>query len=311
MLLHNRVAVLTRRAFVASSIAVGATRARSTTPEQLPYEVDPDWPRLPPGWNFQETPGVAVDANDHVYVFHRGKHPIIEFTPEGRMVRSWGDGMFIRPHAIRIDPQGSIWIVDNDTHQVLKMDGSGRLRMVMGRYARSGEGPDLFNRPTDVAFSADGSFYVSDGYGNSRVARFAADGTFLTAWGTRGEAPGQFNLPHTVVVGPNGKVYVGDRENYRLQIFEPGGQFIEEWTHVGSPWGLAIDRDHALFIADGHNNRILKTTLEGAVHGQISSAGKTAGKVDFAHHLAVDSRGNVYVAEIKNWRVQKFVPVTC
>ena len=276
----------TRRAFLATALAAGA--ARGAEFERLPYTVDPDWPHLPDGWNLQETPGVAVDAKDHVYLFHRGEHPIIELTPEGSVVRSWGEGMFIRPHAIRVDPQGAIWVVDNDTHQVLKMDSSGRVRMVMGRKGQSGEGPDLFNRPTDVAFAADGSFYVSDGYGNSRVAKFAADGTFITAWGTKGNAP-------------------GDRENYRLQVFDPHGKFIEQWMHAGSPWGLALSRDNALFFADGHNNRIMKVGLDGAVKGYISSGGKTPGRVDFAHHVAVDSRDNVYVAEIKNWRVQKFV----
>ena len=296
----------TRRVFLASALAAGTLRGDEF--ERLPYTVDANWPHLPGGWNLQETPGVAVDANDHVYVFHRGEHPIIELTPDGRVVRSWGEGMFIRPHAIRIDPQGSIWVVDNDTHQVLKMDHSGRVRMVMGRKGQSGEGPDLFNRPTDVAFGKDGSFYVSDGYGNSRVARFSADGAFITAWGKKGTAPGQFDLPHTVVVGPDGRVYVGDRENFRLQVFDPDGEFIEQWTDVGSPWGLALSHDGALFIADGHNNRILKAGLDGTVRGQISSGGKAPGQVDFAHHIAIDSQDNVYVAEIKNWRVQKFVP---
>ena len=295
----------TRRAFLASALAAGGLRGSEF--KRLPYTVDPNWPHLPAGWNLQETPGVAVDANDHVYIFHRGEHPIIELTPEGRVVRSWGEGMFIRPHAIRIDPQGAIWVVDNDTHQVLKMDRSGRVRMVMGRKGQSGEAPDLFNRPTDVAFASDGSFYVSDGYVNSRVAKFSADGAFITAWGRKGTAPGQFDLPHTVVVGPDGRVYVGDRENYRLQVFDADGGFIEQWTEVGSPWGLALSRDGGLFIADGHNNRILKTGLDGTVAGQISSAGKAPGQVDFAHHIAIDSRENVYVSEIKNWRVQKFV----
>lgn len=299
-------AVQTRRAFIASAFVLEAALGDGF--KELQYEVDPDWPLLPPGWSFQETPGVAVDARDHVYVFHRGQHPILEFTPDGRMVRSWGDNMFVRAHAIRVDPNGNIWVVDNDAHQVLKMDPAGRVRMVMGRFAQSGEGPDLFNRPTDVAFAEDGSFYVSDGYGNSRVANFAADGTFITAWGTKGDGPGEFDLPHTILVGPDGRVYVGDRENYRVQIFDADGKFLEQWTHLGSPWGLALAGDDSIFIADGHNNRILQVGLDGRVTGQMSSAGKTPGKVDFAHHLAVDSKGNVYVAEIKNWRVQKFVP---
>ncbi len=298
--------MLTRRGFLLASLAAAAVRADDFT--QLPYSHDPDWPQLPPGWNLQETPGVAVDARDHVYVFHRGEHSIIELTPDGRVVRSWGDGLFIRPHAIRVDPEGYLWVVDNDTHQILKMDAAGRVRMVMGRKGQSGEGPNEFNRPTDVAFGPGGEFYVSDGYVNSRVAKFAADGSFITAWGTKGSAPGQFDLPHSVLVGPDGRIYVGDRENRRLQIFDADGKFLDQWTHVGSPWGLALSRDGALFLTDGYNNRILKVTLEGKVLGRIASAGKTPGRVDYAHHIAVDSKDNVYVAEIKNWRVQKFVP---
>ena len=298
--------MLTRRSFLATAVA--ATSAHGADFKALPYKADPEWPELPAGWNFQETPGVAVDAQDHVYVLHRGEHSLMEFTPEGKLVRSWGDELFIRPHAVRIDPQGYIWVVDNDTHQVLKMDPAGRVRLVMGRMGQSGEGPNAFNRPTDVGFASDGSFYVSDGYVNSRVAKFAAEGSFLAAWGKKGKEPGNFDLPHSVIVGPDGRVYVGDRENYRVQIFDPNGKFLEQWTDVGSPWGLALSRDNSLFLTDGYNNRILKLTLEGKVLGHISSAGKTAGHVDYAHHIAVDSRDNVYVAEIKNWRVQKFVP---
>jgi DNA-binding beta-propeller fold protein YncE len=297
--------MLTRRAFFATALAAAA--AHGADHKVLPYQADPNWPQLPPGWNFQETPGVAVDAKDHVYVLHRGEHPLIELTPDGRVVRSWGEGLFIRPHAVRIDPAGYIWVVDNDTHQILKMDPSGRVRLVMGRKGQSGEGPNEFNRPTDVAFTPDGTFYVSDGYVNSRVAKFTKDGKFIKAWGKKGKEPGNFDLPHSVIVGPDGRVYVGDRENYRLQVFDPDGKFLEQWTDVGSPWGLALSRDNSLFLTDGYNNRILKCTLDGKILGQVASAGKTYGHVDYAHHIAVDSKENVYVAEIKNWRVQKFV----
>ena len=164
------------------------------------YKVNPDWPTLPPGWNFGEVAGVAVDGKGHVFVFHRGEHSIMEFTPEGRMVRSWGEGLFIRPHAIRVDPEGNIWTVDNDTHQVLKMDPSGRIRMVVGRRGQSGESDELFNRPTDVAFAPNGDFYVSDGYVNSRVVKFSKEGRYITAWGKKGDGDGEFNLPHSVAV---------------------------------------------------------------------------------------------------------------
>lgn len=296
---------LSRRTFLLAAAAAASAPAADDIPE-LDYAAEPYWPQLPAGWNLQETPGVAVDARDHVYVFHRGEHPIIELTPGGRVLRSWGEGLFIRPHAVRIDPDQNIWVVDNDTHQILKMDRTGRVRLVMGRKGQSGEGPNEFNRPTDVAFAPDGTFYVSDGYVNSRVAKFAPDGSFLKAWGKKGKAPGEFDLPHSILVGPDGRVYVGDRENYRLQVFDSEGKPLDQWTHVGSPWGLDWGPDGSLFMSDGYNNRILKLTPEGKILGRISSGGKTVGRVDYAHHVAVDSQENVYVAEIKNWRVQKF-----
>ena len=272
------------------------------------YKVDPGWPTLPPGWNFGEVAGVAADAKGHVFVFHRGEHPIMEFTPEGRLVRSWGEGLFIRPHAIRVDPEGNIWTVDNDTHQVLKMDPSGRIRMVVGRRGQSGETEETFNRPTDVAFAANGDFYVSDGYVNSRVVRFSKEGRYITAWGKKGDGEGEFNLPHSVAVDRQGRVYVGDRENYRLQVFDANGKFLTQWKHVGSPWGLDMQPDQTLFIADGHNDRILKVTLEGKVLGAFGKNGRMPGELNFVHHLGVDSVGNIFASEIKNQRVQKFSP---
>lgn len=298
------------------TVLLSAMAALSATPPPLgaevpqaalPYLVDPTWPTLPPGWNFSETPGVATDARGHVFVFHRGTNPIMEFTPDGRLARSWGDGLFVRPHAIRVDREGNVWTVDNDAHQVLKMDPLGRVRMVVGRFQQPGETDENFNRPTDVAFAPNGDFYVSDGYVNSRVVKFSSEGRYLTAWGSRGDGEGEFNLPHAIAVDASGRVYVGDPENYRVQVFDSEGNFLTQWRHVGSPWGLEMLPGQLLFIADGHNDRILKVNLEGEVLGQFGSHGRMPGELSFAHHLAVDTQGNLYVAEIKNQRVQKFL----
>ena len=287
--------------------AAVAVQGESDFPS-MRYEVDPDWPLLPPGWNFGEVAGVAADNRGHVFVFHRGEHPIMEFAPDGRMIRSWGKGLFIRPHAVRVDPEGNIWTVDNDTHQVLKMDSSGRVRMVVGRHAQGDETEENFNRPTDVAFAPNGDFYVSDGYVNSRVVRFSKEGRYITAWGKKGDGEGEFNIPHTIAVDRQGRVYVGDRENYRVQIFDPDGNFLTQWRHVGAPWGLELQPDDTLFIADGYNDRILKVTLEGKVLGAFGTNGRMPGELNFAHHLAIDPSGNIFVSEIKNQRAQKFSP---
>jgi DNA-binding beta-propeller fold protein YncE len=275
---------------------------------QLPYAADPEWPRLPAGWTFEETPGVAVDAREHVFVFHRGAHSIMEFDKDGKLLRSWGDGTFVRPHGLKFDPEGNLWAVDDQGHIVVKMDAQGRVRLVLGRKNLKGETDDSFNRPTDIAFAPNGDFYVSDGYGNSRVVKFRKDGKFLKAWGKKGAAEGEFNLPHSVAVDKRGRVYVGDRDNHRMQIFDADGKFLEQWKHVGSPWGIAITADESMFICDGYNNRILKLNLKGEVAGVIGSAGKLPGLLDYSHHLAVGPSGNIYVAEIKNWRVQRFAP---
>jgi DNA-binding beta-propeller fold protein YncE len=214
----------------------------------------------------------------------------------------------VRPHGLKFDPQGNLWAVDDGGHVVVKMDAQGRVVMVLGRKNTPGETNDLFNRPTDIAFAPNGDFYVSDGYGNSRVVKFTKDGKFVRAWGTKGAGDGQFNLPHSVAVDKRGRVYVGDRENRRMQVFDADGKFLTQWKHVGSPWGIYITEDESLFMCDGYNNRILKVSLDGKIAGAVSGPGKLPGELDFAHHMTVGPSGALYVAEIKNWRAQKFAP---
>lgn len=272
----------------------------------LRLEPEPDWPRLPAGWTLEETPGVAVDRRGNVFVFHRGPRPIIEFDPTGEVVRAWGDGSYVRPHAVRFDHQGRLWLVDDGGHVVVRLDAAGRVRFVLGRKNTPAEDAGGFNRPTDVAFGPQGDIYVADGYGNSRVVRFDAEGRFITAWGRRGKEPGEFNLPHAIVVDGRGRVLVGDRDNFRVQIFTAEGKFLTQWTHVGSPWGLALAGHGELFLCDGYANRVLRLNLDGEVLGEYAAPGRLPGRLDFAHHLAVGPDGSLYVAEIKNWRVQKF-----
>jgi DNA-binding beta-propeller fold protein YncE len=297
-------------------------------PADLGYRPVPDWPQLPAGWNFGETVSVAADARNHVYVFHRGAHPIIEFDSGGKFVRSFGDGMYERPHGIRVDREGNLWTVDDAGHVVLKHDAAtGRVRMVLGRYRQPGTSvnnlpADLpswarralkdedmvrFNRPTDVAFGPNGDIYVSDGYGNSRVVQFSREGKLIREWGTKGQAEGQFNLPHSVAVDQQGRVYVADRENYRIQVFDAAGKFLNQWRHVGSPWGLYITPRQELWMSDGYNGRVLQINLDGQIRGAFGTVGKLPGQLIFAHHLSVAPDGSVYTAEILNWRPQKFV----
>ena len=275
---------------------------------KLAYQVDPDWPQLPAGRNFSETAGIAVDAKENVYVFHRGEDPILVFDKNGKYLRSMAKGMFSRPHGVHIDNEGNVWAVDDGSHVVVKMDSTGRVRMVLGRLGDPAEKPDRFNRPTDIAMAPNGDFYVSDGYGNSRVVKFSKEGKFLKAWGKKGVGESEFNIPHTVTVDKEGLVYVGDRENFRIQVFDGDGNFLRQWNHVGSPWGLDITEDQKLFMTDGHNNRVVKLDLDGGILGVLGEFGKLPGRFNFCHHIAAGASGAFYTSEILNWRAQKFVP---
>jgi len=290
------------------------------------YKVVPDWPELPAGWNFGEVPGVAVDARGHVLVFHRGPHPIMEFESGGKFVRSWGDGMISwtpgpntptyglippRPqcdscgaHSVRVDPGGNIWTIDVGGHVVVKMNQRGRVVMQLGRKGVPGTGHGNFYLPTDVAFASNGDFYVSDGYGNSRVVKFSREGKYLLEWGTRGSGPGEFQLPHAVAVDERGRVYVADRETRRIEVFDPDGKFLTQWTNVGGFSGLAMTKNQQLWAAGG--DRVVLLNLEGQTIGSLAPPGNLPGQVSAVHGVAVSDAGEVYVGEL-NWRVQKFV----
>lgn len=274
----------------------------------LNYRLVENFFQLPPDLNFGEVPGVALDANGHVFVFHRGPYSLMEFSEQGNFIRAIGDGLFDGAHGLRIDPQGNLWTTDVTTHLVLRFNPGGHVTMVLGRKGRAGDTEILFNQPTDIGFGPNGEIFVTDGYGNSRVVKFDSAGDFVKAWGKKGQAPGEFNLPHTIVVNA-GKVYVGDRENLRLQIFDLEGNFLTQWTHAGSPWGLALAKDGTLLMADGYANRIVRLDTSGKILGVLGTSGKIPGKFAFAHSIAINKKNEIFVAEILNWRVQKFAPI--
>jgi DNA-binding beta-propeller fold protein YncE len=280
------------------------------TVPQLPHKLVTDWAKLPAGWNFGEVPGVAVDGQDNVWVFHRGKNAVIQFDKSGKVLKHWSDVPVISAHGIKIGPDGAVWLVDVGGHAVMKFNQDGRLQMVIansGRTPGNNESRYAFNRPAGLGFKPDGSVYVADGYGNSRVIEFTAAGEFVRQWGKPGSGPGEFNLVHDVTMDKRGRVYVGDRTNARIQVFDQQGMLLEKWEGIGQPWGLVYSAaEDALYMCDGENNRLVKLSMDGRVVGQLGKFGKAPGRFDYPHYLAVDSEGSIYVAEIKNWRVQKF-----
>jgi DNA-binding beta-propeller fold protein YncE len=227
------------------------------------FRAIPGWGRMPPGYAFTDVVGVATDSSDRVYVFDRGKHPIVVFEPDGQYVGSWGDGQFVRPHGIHIGPDDSVYCTDDVDHTVRKYSLEGRLLMKMGR---SGHGSDTgvvgvdyrtirrvgppFHRPTNLAIAPDGTLLVADGYGNARIHRFSADGRLMHSWGSPGGGPGQFNLPHGIAVDRNARVYVADRENNRIQIFGLSGEIVGQWMDVVRPTEVFADPEDNIFVTE-------------------------------------------------------------
>ncbi len=280
----------------------------------LPYKVDPTWAKLPAGYNFGECSGVDVDRQGNVWVFNRGHWPLIQLDRSGKMTKAISTDTirFASTHGLRVAPDGNLWCVDVEGHVLFKLSPEGRVLMVLGNrqtVAGNNEARDGFNRPTNVAFRANGNMYVADGYLNSRVVQYSNDGDYLSQWGRPGKGDGEFNLVHDVAVDPQGRVYVADRTNERIQVFDADGKFLAKWENIGAPWGIAYSaRDQAIFMCDGKYNRILKLDLEGKVLGVLGSYGRAPGRLDFAHSIAVDqSDGSLYTVEIKTWRVQKWI----
>ena len=298
----------------------------------LPYKLV-EWPAPPisaagvPGaWNFIQVSSVALTPRGTILVLHRGAHPIMEFESNGRLVRSWGDGMFSEgkvaaipeahwtgdkshysavygpagctacgAHSVRVDPQGNIWVIDAPGHVVYKLNAEGKEIMRLGSKGVAGTGSNTFNLPTDVAFAANGDLYVSDGYGSARVVKFSRDGKYLSQWGTRGKGPGGFGLPHNLVTDAQGRVYVTDRDYQRIEIFDANGKFLNQWTGTGGISGLFMTKDQRIWTGG-----ILRD-LDGRVLGQLPGPG-TAG----AHGVVATESGDVYLAQLSGV-VQKFV----
>jgi len=258
---------------------------------------------MPACWKFGRVSAVATDSRGEVYVFQRGKKadPLIVFDSKGRYLRSWGKGMFGNPHGLRVDRSGNVWVTDNGDHQVMKFTRDGKLLMTLGIKGKAGTDAKTFNRPTDIAFTPSGDFYVSDGYGNSRVVKFNKDGKFLLTWGKRGTGPGEFNIPHSVAVDSKGRVYVSDRENNRIQIFDPNGHFIKQWTHLGATQNIFITPQDQMWIITHRNNieNITYDTLAGRIMHIDLETGRILGAMESpGHWITVSAAGDIFIGSL-------------
>jgi len=208
-------------------------------------------PISPPhaGWKIEMASSVAVDRNGLIYVLQRGAdaNPVIVLDREGRVVRSWGRGLYKIPHSIRIDRDGNVWTTDAGSSMVYQFsaDGKQRLKISVGGLPTSPKSP--FCGTTDIAFAPD-RILISDGYANARIVEYSIEGKRLREWGTPGDGPGQFRLPHAIAVDHDGIIYVADRENGRIQRFSPDRRYLDEWRHLGKTFSLKVAPSGELWL---------------------------------------------------------------
>jgi len=268
---------------------------------QIRFGEEPD--TMPEGWKFGRVSAVDVDPSGNVYVFQRGPKadPIVVFSSAGKYLRSWGKGMFANPHGIRIDSQNHVWVTDTNLHMVMEFTNEGQLLRSLGTKGKAGTTPETFNRPTDVAFLPNGDFFVTDGYGNSRVVKFSREGKYLMEWGKRGASPGEFDLPHAIVIDSRQNLYVSDRENNRIQIFDANGKFLRQWTHLGATQGIDINSKDELWIVTHRNKEenIAYDTLAGRIMRIDTATGKILGAMESpGHWLALGPTNEIYIGSL-------------
>jgi len=299
------------------------------------YRVDPAWPRdRPPGGRWDGAmSGIAIGPEGNVWTLNRGTIPVHVYSPDGELIRSWGEGVFQNAHTIRFDPQGNLWIVDTLSHTVRQFSRDGEVLMTIGTLGESGNDDTHLDQPNDVAFGPDRNLYVSDGYGNDRVVVFDPNGRFVRSWGQLGSGPGEFSQPHSIAVDSEGRVYVADRNNARIQVFDSDGQFLDEWRNIVTPWYLVITPDDEIYVGgsspmlwsdipDGQaalatppkDQLVMRLDTEGRIRQLWTfplpeNGQEQPGDLNWVHAMAVGADGILYMGDVQGRRAQKFVPV--
>lgn len=308
-----------------------STKKQPLKEVNVPYVWENSWPSPPEGFVLGNATGLAINERQNIVVFHRGsrawKEPmytdkimentISEFDAQtGELLNSWGSNRFIMPHGLEIDQKGQIWVTDVGLHQVLKFSADGELLMTLGEAQVPGNDAFHFNLPTDVAVAADGSFYVSDGYGNSRIVKFSSDGTYLFEWGTLGKELGAFIIPHGIDLDSDGNVYVADRENNRIQKFDANGNYITHWQNKTTDqlYSVVVDKTNGKVF--GIDYFIYKDTIQGSdifrfdldlnLEIQWGRSGNYKGPKTRFHDIVTAKDGTLYTGDILNNTVQKF-----
>jgi sugar lactone lactonase YvrE len=325
-----------------------------------PYHLEEGWPTLPASMNgghWGELIRADIDPKGNIWVFHRcfntepagsatcvGRTdpPILEFDPSGKLLTSFGSGMFAFPHGFTVDAQGNIWASDANAsetvlglsakdangvvrgQQVFKMNQAGKVLMTIGKEGVAGNGPDTFDQPSGIAIGPNGDIFVTDGHGkNDRVVKFSKNGKFIKAWGHHGSGPGEFDQPHDISIGGSeGHVYVADRSNSRVQIFDQNGEFIAAWTQFGRPSAVYVSKDDTLYVSDSQSNSTVNPgflrgiTVGSAKDGSLRAfipdpdlAQADVNRISGASGIVADDKGTIYAADVGPHRLRKYVKV--
>ncbi len=299
------------------------------------------------GFTWGSMGGVFAESPDRIYVLQRGELPIPPKAPagytggygafgapatdgkprlehcilvvdgHGKLLESWTqhDHLFQGgrgPHKVKIspyDPEKHVWVVDDQRQQIFEFTHDGKkLVKTLGEAGVAGNDATHFAGPTDIAWLPDGTFFVTDGYVNTRVVKFDKDGKFLMTWGSKGAGPGQFNLPHSIDIDRARRLYIADRDNGRVQIFDEAGKYLDEWDHIRSPYHLIVSPDQHVWVSDGVTNKFLQYSPSGRLLSSWGTYGTFPGAFWGVHQFSVDSAGNLYIAETFGGRAQKFIP---
>lgn len=294
----------------------------AATPAE-PYHTSRDWGELPAGMKWPAVTGVEPAPNGGVYVVERcfenscagrKEPPILQYDRNGKLVRTWGEGMFQFPHGTCIDSQGNLWVTDTLGHQVFEFSGEGKLLRTLG-------GDGNLDQPTDVVVARNGDIFVADGHRGSRnnqISRFSKDGKLIKVWGHKGSGPGEISEPHTIALDSRGRVFVGDRENNRIQIFDQDGKFLAEWKQFGRPSGIFITKDDTMYVADSESGPDTGAHEQPGVKGIRIGSARTGEVKEFiedmeprtpdhsgAEGVGVDAGGNVYGAVVRRKMLER------
>jgi sugar lactone lactonase YvrE len=317
-------------------IAQRADAPRNDLPQ--PYRTTRDWGELPKGVKWAAVTAIEPAPDGTLYVIHRcfanscagrSEAPILKYDGGGKLLKSWGEGMFIFPHGGTVDRDGNLWLTDargenGKGHQVFKFSPEGKVLLTLGRAGVSGSGPELFDQPTDVVVAPNADIFVTDSHRNgknNRVVRFTKDGRFVKEWGKKGSGRGELSEPHTIAMDSRGRLFVGDRENNRIQIFDQDGGYIAEWRQFGRPSGIAIAKDDTIYVADSESGPDtgahelpgirkgirIGSAKDGTVTAFIEDMEPTTPDHSGAEGVGVDAQGNVYGGVVRRQMLERHV----